>query len=354
MEINELSHPDSIWVYKGSRRGEKVSVWIPYLHEIKKEKAKNTYLVSYRGGEFSMDLSKVDCIMVYGPVGNLPVSFLDALGNNRIPLLIHRRNLANPYYFLPARRADEKDMLTRQVLCRENQVKRAYIARTIIRERIKTLSAFIPPQNGALIKLNGSRSIPQIRSIEAQCAKEYWKSYYVKCGFSGISRRDNERPVNQALNACSVFMAGIFLRWALLHRLAPTHGFLHEPSSYIALIYDLMEPVRWWMEAAVFEAVSQATDEKKYTPYALENLKKMMDVVVYVPVTRQTVRRKSVAHGLVLALRAYLMGDMRRLVLPAEGKQEAGRPMKISYRLPGGMPGDWAKKTAPANRGGIV
>ena len=50
MEINELSHPDSIWVYKGSRRGEKVSIWIPYLHEIKKEKAKNTYLVSYRGG----------------------------------------------------------------------------------------------------------------------------------------------------------------------------------------------------------------------------------------------------------------------------------------------------------------
>ena len=40
-----------------------------------------------------------------------------------------------------------------------------------------------------------------------------------------------------------------------------------------------MEPVRWWMEAAVFEAVSQATDEKKYTPYALENLKKMMDVL---------------------------------------------------------------------------
>ena len=105
------------------------------------------------------------------------------------------------------------------------------------------------------------------------------------------------------------------------------------------------------MEAAVFEAVSQATDEKKYTPYALENLKKMMDVVVYVPVTRQTVRRKSVAHGLVLALRAYLMGDMRRLVLPAEGKQEAGRPMKISYRLPGGMPGNWAKKNRPGEPG---
>ena len=171
-------------------------------------------------------------------------------------------------------------------------------------------------------------------------------------GFRGISRRDNERPVNQALNACSVFMAGIFLRWALLHRLAPTHGFLHEPSSYIALIYDLMEPVRWWMEAAVFEAVSQATDEKKYTPYALENLKKMMDVVVYVPVTRQTVRRKSVAHGLVLALRAYLMGDMRRLVLPAEGKQEAGRPMKISYRLPAACPAIGQKK--PPRRTGAA
>jgi len=64
----------------------------------------------------------------------------------------------------------------------------------------------------------------------------------------------------------------------------------------------------------------------------------MMDDVIYIPATRQHVRRKSMAHGMVLALRAYLAGDMRRLVLPVEGERAAGRPPKVSYRLPGGVP----------------
>ena len=293
-----------------------------------------------------MNLAKVDCIMVYGPAGNLPVFFLDDLGAHRIPLLIHRRNLANPYCFLPARRADENDILTRQILCRENQIKRVYVARTLIRERILSFSPILPLPQAVLATLRRARIIAQVRGVEARCAQNYWRRYFDQCGVAGTSRRDTAQPINQALNACSVFLAGVFLRWLVLHRLAPTHGFLHEPSGYPALVYDLMEPVRWWMEKAVFEAVSRTDDPQQYTAYALETLKSMMEEVIYIPATHQTVRRKSVVHGIVLALRAYLVGDMRRFVLPMEGEKRAGRPPKISYRVPGGVP--QVKKNRPA------
>ncbi len=336
MEIGQLSHPDSVWTYKNAARARKASVWLPYLHEVKKEKGTGVYSASYNGGEVTLDLAKVDCIMVYGPAGSLPVAFLDDLGVRRIPLLIHRRHLANPYCFLPARRTDEKDMLTRQILCRENGIRRVYIARTLIRARVQSFSPLIPPQAGALAKLQKCRTIAGIRGIEAECSKRYWKEFFERCGAPGTSRRDSAQPLNQALNACSVFLSGVLLRWLLLHRLAPTHGFLHEPSGYPSLVYDLMEPARWWMETAVLRAAQGGDDGKAVTARAIENLKAMMDDVVYIPATHQTVRRKSVAHGLVLALRAYLAGEMRRLVLPLQGEKRAGRPPKVSYRMPGG------------------
>ena len=61
----------------------------------------------------------------------------------------------------------------------------------------------------------------------------------------------------------------------------------------------------------------------------------MLEETVYVPATRQVVRRKNLLHGNVLALRAYLAGDMRRFIVPAEGERSGGRPLKVSFRLPG-------------------
>ena len=39
--------------------------------------------------------------MLYGASGELPLPFLDELSNKKISLLIHRRNLADPYVFTP-------------------------------------------------------------------------------------------------------------------------------------------------------------------------------------------------------------------------------------------------------------
>ena len=71
----------------------------------------------------------------------------------------------------------------------------------------------------------------------------------------------------------------------------------------------------------------------------LSALKSGLEKIVYVPATRQSVRRKNLLHGAGLALRAYLAGDMRRFVIPVAGERKGGRPPKVSYRLPGDIPG---------------
>lgn len=57
--------------------------------------------------------------------------------------------------------------------------------------------------------------------------------------------------------------------------------------------------------------------------------------IVYVPQTRQEIKRKNLLHGIVLSLRSYLLGETKRFVVPTEGTKNGGRPMKLSFRLPG-------------------
>ena len=109
----------------------------------------------------------------------------------------------------------------------------------------------------------------------------------------------------------------------------------------MGLVYDLMEPARYMIEEAVAGACrthppDNASDS--LTKATLSGLKNDMEKVVYVPATHQFVRRKNLLHGSVLALRAYLAGDMRRFIVPAAGERKGGRPPKVSYRLPGDIP----------------
>ncbi len=148
---------------------------------------------------------------------------------------------------------------------------------------------------------------------------------------------NEETPINTALDACSFFLHGILLRWILFHKLSPFHGFLHRPTGYTALVYDLIEPYRWWIDASVTKAAqaSGTDDAKQLTAASIEALKSMLDEVVYVPATRQSVRRKSLLHGSVLALRAWLIDKQTRFVLPVEGVRKGGRPPQVGFSMPG-------------------
>ena len=96
MEINELQHPNSVWTWKSSPRRGKASLWLPYFSKVTKLKG-DRYTFEYNGGDVTAHLKEIDFIMFYGASGDLPVKFLDALNTYKIPLVIHRRNLSDPY-----------------------------------------------------------------------------------------------------------------------------------------------------------------------------------------------------------------------------------------------------------------
>lgn len=335
-EIQEYQHPDSIWTWKESSRGRRQSLWLPYLVSIERRgERKGCWIFRYNGGHVEADLAKVDFIMLYGACSALPVEFLDDLNTHRIALAVHRRNLPRPYWFLPAAGADADDIVSAQIIARASIKDSAYVSRVLIRERVQCCAGVAPVSATDLKRLAATRSPDAARSIEAALANRYWAAYYAQLELPGLTRRDAPHPVNAALDAGSFFMHGVLLRWVLHHQLSPCHGFLHRQTGYPALIYDLIEPYRRWIEISVADAYLQSSDEATLTARAIGLLKSYMDETVYVPSTRQTVRRKSLLHGAVLALAAWLSGRQTRFVVPVEGEKKGGRPPKVAFSIPG-------------------
>ena len=337
MEINELQHLDFIWTWKSSSRSKKVSLWLPYFRLVKRRPKgeSDRYTFYFNGGEVTCHLKEIDFLLFYGATGELPIEFLDKLNNYNIPLMIHRRNKTNPYVFYPTKSRQDLDVLSQQILARKNLIKRCYIARTLILARLKKMIPTIQIPQTRIMQLKRARTLKNIRSIEALITKKYWRSYFDVLKIGSISRRDSSEPINAALDAGSFFIYGIILRWVLFHNLSPNHGFLHEPTGYSSLCYDLMEPYRYLIEEAVHESMIDCSDTKNLTAISIGRLKEKLDETVYVPATRQRVANKTLLHGAVLALRSYLLAQSKRFILPEAGERKGGRPPKIGYLMPG-------------------
>ena len=337
-EISEINHPDSIWTWKTAKGRKKAILWLPYFQSVERAKprSKTLYRFTYNGGDFVADLRQIDCIMIYGATGTLSVSFLDSLSVHGISLLIHRRGMPKPYAFLPSTGGLMKDALTAQITTRNQTNKRVYIARSLIKARLLSMMGSIPIPEAVYKRLTSARDLGEIRNIEAQVTKRYWSNFYEELGLFGVSRRDKAIPLNQALDSASYFMFGIMLRWVTLHRLSPWHGFLHEPTSYASLCYDLMEPYRVWFEDAAKRAwIAVDGNKEKITAATINELKDYLEADVTVPQTRQIVARKNLLHGVTLALLSYVNGESPRFVIPREGDKRAGRPKKSGYKIPG-------------------
>lgn len=337
--ITPLQHPDFIWTWKESARGQRQSIWIPYLKSIQKLSGKGHWQIAFNGGECSVDLAKTDLILLYGATSDIPVEFLDDLNAYRICLSIHRRNMPRPYVFMPAGGADEDDLLTAQISARLNAKTCAYIARTLIRESFIARQSWLTISETEFKRLAAARNVADVRQIEAAVAARYWPAYFQSLGLVDppTARRDCPHPVNTALDAGSFFLHGVLLRWILFHKFSPYHGFLHQPTTYPALVYDLIEPYRHWIEIAVAKAAAEvgADDADRLVAATIAALKQHMEGQAYIPATRQAVRRKSLLHGIVLALRAWLLGKQTRIVLPVEGERRGGRPPRVAFSMPG-------------------
>lgn len=310
---------------------------MPYANEIRR--LKNTWEITIGGGEkVDINLKKTASILFYGlsPEFALPIAFLEDCRKLGISVVLHRTHIAEPMIFWTGKTNDRDDLLSKQILTRENMKARTYVARTLISKQWESRQWLSPTYCGPNAKLAACRDVEQVMRVEAAASKEYWELFFRKLDTDVLGRRMPD-SISAALDAGSHFLAGVMLRWILTHGLSPSHAYLHRSTSYPSLVYDLLEPVRWVIEKSVFDAYKAVgDDENQLTARSIGNIKQMLDEPINVEPTRQIVYRRMLIHGQVIALRQYLVRPIGKYVPPVEApKKTAGRKKNIGYTLPG-------------------
>lgn len=330
-------------------KSKRIPLWLPYLQSASVDTKQIGHFV-YNGGEEHIPLNNITSIMIYGDSDvSIGPATLDTICRKGIPIIIHRRNLAQNIVICGTNRPDPEDTLTAQLLARTNTHKSTHVARALLNAKFRSCAWLIHERP----MLPTNHSIKELRATEAQHARIYWRAFYEHLGKPELARRQNN-PYSQSLDAGSKFLSGIVLRWVGYHHLSPYHGFLHEPSTYPALIYDLLEPYRPIFDADILEAwrASGATDTKHLLPITISTIKESLNKKVYVPLTRQIVTRQELLHGVVLSLKFYLLQRQKRMLVPLEGHPNGGRPPRVQFLLYGrhaGRTDFWACAKEAAN-----
>lgn len=309
----------------------KLYIWLPYLSSVKVQ-PQSVYF-KYKGGEEKVQWKKIHSIMLYGESCDLPQNFFDKCAFYKIPIVIHRRNLPRGVIVASSLSADKENILTRQILYRENKKKNAYINKKILSAKFKSMSWLLPVKRDLLYRMTNQEKMIRVESWHA---KIYWQEYFKKLNIKGSRRKEGD-IIKKILDAVSKFVSGIILRWILYHNLSPYHGFIHKPNDYPSLVYDLMEPYRGYFDKVVFDTIKKLKkdDEEKIMGVVIENIKEFLDTKVYIEATRQIVSFQELLHGIVLALRSYLLGESKRFIVPLPSKPNGGRPIKAGYQLYG-------------------
>ncbi len=215
-------------------------IWLPYLQSMEIIGKEQIRFV-YNGGEVVTSPKQLTSVMLYGDAKPLDFQVIELLGRNGIPLIIHRRNLATTIWIHSGIRADKNDTLTAQIIHRQNDIKRKYITRRILQEKLGAMHWLIEiPDN----VLKAGMSVAEMRQKEAYYSKVYWKSFFTELGVPEQNRR-GENEIRQILDAVSKFCSGILLRWISYHHLSPFHRYCHEPTDYPALVNDILDPYGW-------------------------------------------------------------------------------------------------------------
>ena len=314
---------------------KRVPAWLPYLNSI--ENKGDSWIFKYKGGELKTTLDSLQCLLIYGDSEITISPFqLEQIVRRGIPIIIHRRNVAQPIYITGGIRPDQDDVLTYQLNARQNEIKTRHIARQLLKAKFSNMQWLDIPQP----QLPQDKDLDELRNIEAVHAAKYWRRYFQLLD-KKHGRRGKE-PYSMALDAVSKFISGILLRWVQYHHLSPYHGFLHQPTTYPSLIYDLMEPYRGMIERRLLQEwlkTGSIQDKNRLMATTIAATKDLLDEKVYIPLTRQIVTRHELLHGIVLSLRFYLLGRQKTFMIPIEGKPNGGRPRKVSFRLYGRQAG---------------
>lgn len=319
--------------------------WLPYLQFAEIVKKKKIRFV-YNGGEITCSPKELSSVMIYGTEVDIPLNVIELLASQGVPIILHRRHVAATVWICSGIRAQEEDVLDRQMLYRRNEVKRRYITRRLLEEKFKAMRWLTPVADGLL---NQHMTVDEMRVVEAHIARRYWDAYMKGLGVEGGRRTDNQ--IVHVLNSTSKFMAGIVLRWVCYHHFSPYHGFCHEPTDYPALVYDLIEPYRPKWEEALFEffQLNPGLDDDHLMNAAMGFLKEYLDGTKFVGAARKIVTRHELFHGIVLSLRRYVLGQARKFTVPREDVPNGGRPPKEllpMYGRKAGITNTWAEAKA--------
>ena len=314
---------------------KKVPIWLPYTSKI--ELKGNTVKFIYKGGEYAADINTILSILFYGSVCDLSEEFLQLCCRYRVPICIHRRNMPKAIWITSSTTTSTKgDILTKQILFKANKKKSTHIARKLLDAKFKSMDWLIPYPTKFL---RAYYSIDEMRNIEAWHGRVYWEKYFSLLGLPEHNRRGADNNVKTILDAVSKLISGIILRYVTYHSLSPYHGFLHTPTEYPALIYDLVEPYRGYIDKTVFDTIRQAQEEKceekEIIGRCIAAVEHNLDETVYTDATRQIVTFQEILHGMVLALRSYLQNESAQLIVPVPGRPNGGRPVKAGYKLYG-------------------
>ena len=316
-----------------TKNNRRLPVWIPYLNVVKTTPSKVT--LEYKGGTLNTRWTRVQSIMLYG--GHCPLSedFLEYCRKFKIPICIHKRNVANAIWVTQNSGRNTTDLLTPQIIFRRNKKKQRHITYKLLNAKFKSMEWLVTYP----LKFNARLTVDEMRVIESIHAKRYWNEYYKKLGYDQFFRRSGDNPIKSSLDAISKFTTGIMLRWLCYHNLSPYHGFLHIPTDYPALAYDLIEPYRGYIEKAFFNTVLESKAKNKdidsFVDRGIVSTKDLMNSEVYTNPTRQIVTFQELLHGNVLALRSYLLKTSVRFIPPIPSKPNGGRPVKAGYKLYG-------------------
>jgi len=312
-----------------TRRPRKVPLWLPYLQTIK-ETRKGVFEFVYNGGEETAKADEILSIMIYGEANTqVDTRTLSKVCGRGIPIVIHRRNIPRPIFITAGPRADPDDTLSAHLIQRSHSRVSTHIARQLLIAKMASMTYLLEP-----LPLPDFADVDKLRNIEAVHAKKYWDAWFTRLGHPEWHRR-SRNPAAETLDAVSKFLSGITLRWITYHNLSPYHGFLHTPTDYPTLIYDLLEPYRGYADFIVLQTLLGTEDEKLWVPRAIAAIKGWLNTQDYVPLTRQIVTHQELFHGIVLSLKYYLLGRQRKFHIPMPGKPKGGRPAKVEFKLYG-------------------
>ena len=158
-----------------------------------------------------------------------------------------------------------KQLIGSKIMGQANHLERKY--RATLNDKLKEAVKAIKTHSN---KLNAVETIEEILGVEGMASKYYFKAlitvipvrYKVK---SRSTKKHPEDPFNSALNYAYGIIKNLLIREVIQGGLPPIVGFLHSDKRIkIPLIYDLMEPIRPFIDNYVTQLFTHKTINEKH------------------------------------------------------------------------------------------